>query len=372
MEKFKKFLKSALPIAISAIIGYVTMMLVLKNMPEDSNKSILLIKLIIVSISLIASAILHTIMHEGGHLIAGKMSGYSFVSFMVFGTVFIKEEGKIKRKKFPVIGAGGQCLMEPPELKDGSYPYILYNFGGSMMNIILGILFFIAMRFLDGNLHTIFLVTAVMGIAMGIMNITPLKTGGIATDGYNIYLCKKDIKSRYAFWVQLKIATLLSRGVRFRDMTEKWFEAMPLSELNNHLIISTAIMRYSYLIDIEEYNSAREYSKFMLDNCPKMLGIHQNEMRCELLFFELTNECREEEIEKLNTKELKDYLKATSSYLSRQKLLYAYAKIYEKNDIKANKVLTNFEKVCRNTPYLGEVEGERNLFMTVVSNQKLV
>ena len=39
--------------------------------------------------------ILHVFIHEFGHLIGGKMSGYEFVSIRFFNIAFIKKDGKL-------------------------------------------------------------------------------------------------------------------------------------------------------------------------------------------------------------------------------------------------------------------------------------
>lgn len=84
---------------------------------------------------------LQTIIHEAGHLVFGRLTGYKFSSFRIMNFVWIKENEKIKSKRLTVAGTGGQCLMVPPEMKDGKIPVALYNLGGSLMNIFAGLVF---------------------------------------------------------------------------------------------------------------------------------------------------------------------------------------------------------------------------------------
>ena len=88
------------------------------------------------ALSGIAAVFLHIALHETGHLIAGKISGYGFVSIRIFTMTFIKVNGKLKVKRFSMPGTLGQCLMSPPEPKDGKFPYFFYNLGGSLINFI--------------------------------------------------------------------------------------------------------------------------------------------------------------------------------------------------------------------------------------------
>jgi len=59
--------------------------------------------------------ILQIVLHEGGHLLFGLLSGYRFVSFRIFNWTLIRQEGKFRLKRFGIAGTGGQCLMLPPD-----------------------------------------------------------------------------------------------------------------------------------------------------------------------------------------------------------------------------------------------------------------
>ena len=85
----------------------------------------------------------HIIIHEAGHLVFGLLTGYKFSSFRVASFMWLKEDGKLKLKRLSIAGTGGQCLMTPPDMKDGKMPLVLYNLGGSFLNITLGALFLI-------------------------------------------------------------------------------------------------------------------------------------------------------------------------------------------------------------------------------------
>ena len=45
-----------------------------------------------------------------------------------------KEDGRFKVRKFSIPGTAGQCLLMPPEMKDGRFPYVIYNLGGVILN----------------------------------------------------------------------------------------------------------------------------------------------------------------------------------------------------------------------------------------------
>ena len=84
-------------------------------------------------VTIFASVLFSVITHELGHLIAGLLTGYRFVSFRIFSFMLVRSEGKWKIRRMSVPGTGGQCLMAPPRKKNGYYPFALYNLGGILL-----------------------------------------------------------------------------------------------------------------------------------------------------------------------------------------------------------------------------------------------
>ena len=94
---------------------------------------------------------LQLIIHELGHLIFGLLSGYKFSSFRIGNIILLKHRKKLKFKKLKIAGTAGQCLMSPPEIKDGKVPVFLYNLGGALLNLISCVIFFIIYIFTKEN-----------------------------------------------------------------------------------------------------------------------------------------------------------------------------------------------------------------------------
>ena len=306
--------------------------------------------------------IFQILLHEGGHLIAGLMSGYKFMSYRVFNVIFYNADGRIQRKRFSIPGTAGQCLMIPPEPVDGSFPYLLYNLGGVIVNLLTGCLFLVLYIVLPAMHHTpatLLLVFAAAGILTGLMNLIPFKMGGVANDGYNIRVLSKRKEARNAFRIMLLAGANLLAGVRFKDMTAEFAEE-PV-DINDPISASIAIYHYNYLNDIHDFENARLFAERMLNETDNMLDLQKNALRCELLYYELIGERREEEIERLYTKELKKFIKAAGSLLSVQRLLYAIAKLVDFNETEAEKILAKFNKGCAVYPHAGEVENEREM-----------
>ena len=90
-----------------------------------------------------ASMFLHILVHEGGHLAFGLLTGYKFSSFRIGSRILLKTEQGFQWKKLHIPGTAGQCLLDPPELINGKMPYVLYNLGGVLMNFLVSLICFV-------------------------------------------------------------------------------------------------------------------------------------------------------------------------------------------------------------------------------------
>ena len=77
---------------------------------------------------------LHVLLHEAGHLLCGRLCGYTLTSFRIGKWMLVRREGRWTISRFHIPGTGGQCLMCPPEGDDS--PIVLYNLGGGLLNLV--------------------------------------------------------------------------------------------------------------------------------------------------------------------------------------------------------------------------------------------
>ena len=373
-KKFKKFF----PHIIGFIIGAIGGVLLVFILPPIEHGGIFLLQFFAAAVLLVLGFVLHIFAHELGHLVAGKMSGYGFVSIRFFNVIFIKKEDKITRKKFNMVGAPGQCLMSPPETVNGKYPFVLYNLGGGLMNIIVSLLLLALYLFFSSATYSwMFLLFIITGFVLGITNLVPLKQGGLPNDGHNILTLGKNDVARRIFWNMMNINALIAKGFRYRDIPVEQFELPENANQNNIFVASAELMRFNWLMDRHDFMEAKALAELLLNTVTKMPDIYKNELHCELLFFELIGDCRKEEIDRLYSSDLKKYIKATSSYMSRQRLMYAYTILFLRDEAEAAKTLERFNKNCSSTPFLGEIACEREMIefidgLAVKSNELLV
>lgn len=311
------------------------------------------------------AAFIQNIVHECGHLIFGKLSRYKFVYFRIGKLMLISDKGKYKLKRFSLVGTGIQCLMMPPGSKGDEYPYISYKLGGVIVQIVFSLLCLLLYKLMPqvNYFSDFFSISAVIGIIFALMNGMPMYLWD--NDGNNALSLRKNCEVKRAFWLQLYIIGLVANGTRLADMSEELFQLPKKDDLSNPIICTIGAFKCSYLQDKKLFDEAKEMCEFMLENA---LGLHENlknELRCDLLFYEIMGLCRREEIDRLYTKQLKKYIKATSSYVSRKRLMYAYALLLEGDVSKAEKELEGFEKAAKVYPYEIEVQCERELIAIV-------
>ena len=317
--------------------------------------------------------IIQIIIHEAGHLIFGLLSGYEFISFRVGSITIVKDQEKFKLKKFKIKGTGGQCLMTPKTNNYEEINYVLYNLGGILMNFIASIICLLILMLVDTNQYIKVMLSEfiLIGVICVISNGIPMKLGGISNDGYNTMSISRDKFIKYCFYIQLKVNGLLSKGMRFKDMPIEWFNVKEGADLNNHLVTFLKIMEANYYQDKLYFNLAKECYENILDNAPNIIKLYENEIKCELLFYEILNG-NMEKVDELYTKELRNYIKITDCYISRKRLMYVYNLIVLKDKKKADKVLGEFEKLKNSYPIKGDIESEEEIMNFILENVKVV
>lgn len=314
-------------------------------------------------LGLYAASFFHMILHETGHLVFGLLTGYRFSSFRIASYLWIKENGKLRRKRLSIAGTGGQCLMTPPDKRDGKFPIVLYNLGGSIINTIIGVLFLLVyFLFTDiPFLSPLLLLFAIMGLITAMINGIPMRMGMIDNDGYNVLAISRSKEAFDAFWVQLKVVEQTSKGVRLKDMPSEWF-AMPADEaLKNSMTAIRGVLACNRLMDEEKFDEADARMAHLLEIDSGIVGLHRNLLICDRVFVELIGENRREVIENMLTKEQKKFMKTMKRFPSVLRTQYALALLFENDPVKAEVTRNEFEKAAKTYPYPHEIDSERDL-----------
>ncbi len=310
-----------------------------------------------------ASVYLQIIIHECGHLIFGLVTGYKFCSIRFSSFMWIKLEGKIRFKRYSLAGTGGQCLMAPPELIDGRMPFVLYNLGGCIANIIFsGMLLTCGLIYDVPYLSLFFIVCAIWGFSTALQNGIPFDLATVSNDGSNTLSLCKSRSARQGFWLSMKVGEALTNNIRIKDMPEEWFDIKPDGKDIHPLALSAEISRCDRLLDAHRFEEAKKDLLALLDSASnKINGVTRAILVCNLICCETFGENRSEVYERFLTKEHNNMVKALAKNIGVIRTGYVRALLIDNDPQKAGEVLREFDKMKNTYPYPSDYELESEL-----------
>ena len=303
----------------------------------------------------VGSFFLHIVIHEGGHLVAGLLSGYSFSMFKLFNFILVKDSDKFYLRKQNTPGMLGQCLMIPP--KDlASPPYVLYHLGGIIANLIAaagGYLMW--MMPLSPLVKIGFLTFTVVGIVLAMMNLIPVEPN----DGMNLWKASKSIEYQNQFNQLLQIHAGMINGKTGQELHGSLYFVgeEPLTDGNNATMLSLKALTY---IEEFKFDQAEMTLRPLWDEFDQVLNLHKSDVLKEYLFVLLLSDPDNEAVvEIVNNKWFKQ--QENNKQADTKRVLAAYAFIKENNFEKAIKLLDEAEHYIVKAPTLTDQNIERKL-----------
>lgn len=326
-------------------------------MPEDNDSFFQVIELIFL---IIISFYSQLIIHELGHLVFGKLTGYKLISFRIGSFAIVNKNGDRELKRYQLRGTGGQCLMSPPDLDDkDDFPVILYNFGGIIMNIFASLLFLIIFLNIRNNslIKAGSLTMVLIGLYLAFLNGIPMKVNNLANDGYNGLYLQKNTYIKKAFWCQLKINEGLANDKKLKEMDERYFIIPKEADRSNHLIVAIDTFRIIRLMEENRFKEAKLKINNLLDK-DYLLEIHKKRLKLEGIYIDMImGESRETIYGKLD-ENFRSYLENNSGYLSTLRFIYSYELLINNSIFESNEYLNRFNEISRVYPYRGDIERE--------------
>ena len=310
---------------------------------------------------------LQIILHEGGHLVFGLLTGYRFVSFNVCGFIWQKgPDGKLHAGRMQLAGAGGQCLMAPPEYNGGDFPFALYNLGGVLTNLLTAAIFgLLAWAIPVTWLRILLIMETVVGVGLALTNGLPIPVAAIQNDGKNLLCIRKDEHARWAFWVQMSIAAEMAREIRLKSMPDEWFAAFPEEAMDNPIVSTVAVMNTSRLMDELNFAAAEAEIRRLLAREKGVLGLYKMTMGCDGAVCEMIAGRPADLTESLFTKENQQLMKAMKAHPAMLRTQYALALLKDRDVAKAERLLASFETAAKKHPNPQEIAGEREILLAI-------
>ena len=247
---------------------------------EVRTSSFTLFNILTLFIALIVSFIGHIVIHECGHLITGKLSGYRFLFFRLFKWTILKKDDKLTWTHISIAGTGGQCLMLPPQ--DTLHPpYFFYLIGGVLANALTaGLAIIIYVWWWPSSILIIF---AMMGFISCAINGIP---SGF-NDGMTIKKIRANSIVRDQLMQQLEWTGKFTTGATYREFDKEeiiYNPHAPLTEQSNV---------YGKLIEINSYlekgylKEAKGLLQPLWDKKEDIVGPYQIEIIREYVFCHL-------------------------------------------------------------------------------------
>lgn len=322
-----------------------------------------LLNMVLALAGMYAAIYAQILIHEAGHLVAGLLSGYKFSSFRVGSLMWLRAGDGIKLRRLSLSGTGGQCLMSPPDMSGGKMPFVLYNLGGVLMNLVSVLVCALLFLLFDGVpfLSLFLLMMCIIGLGFALINGIPMSSSAVSNDGRNALELGRSPEALRSLWVQMKVSEENVKGTRLRDMPEAWFYIPDDEAMKNGMIAAMAVFYENRLMDRHEFAPAQELADRLLNSGAGLAGIHRSLLVCDRIYCELIGGGDRALIERLHGKELQKFMKQMGKFPSVIRTQHAYALLFERDEKKAERLRKHFEKVAKSYPYPADLESEREL-----------
>jgi len=373
----KTFLKRILRIlsfvALGVLIGFATVF-IFASVPSvretihdtvDKGFGIFMLWWLGFMLLLVAAGLFHLVIHEAGHLLFGLISGYGFVSFRIGSFVLVRDDEGFRWSRFSLAGTGGQCLLDPPAMKDGRFPYKLYYVGGIAVNLLTAVIAAVIALSCDGIgaiAAIVLLAIAVTGVLIGLLNGIPMKAGGMPNDGYNLFIAERDPLTLRPLWIQLKVNALQTRGMRLRDMPDEWFDVPEDADLRNYMYAAIAGLAVGRLLDMGRIEETRPILQRMKAADSGSIEVYRMGVACESAFVEIMTGGTAESVAGILTPEVLRFVDTYSRYImSCVRLLYVRARFVEHDEVKAAELYERAVRMSSESPNKGDAASEMEL-----------
>lgn len=368
-NKQKSSLSSVITVLICLLAGAAAGVLggMFVGSMSGGNDTLFFIYLGVLLVSLVVAYFAQIIIHEGGHLVCGLLSGYSFVSFNILGFVWQRgEDGALRTGRMQIAGAGGQCMMAPPEYNGGDFPYVLYNLGGVLANLLSAAVFALLAWLIPlAPVRILLICLAIVGALLGPMNAIPFANEAIQNDGKNILCIRRSIHARRAFWVQMRLAAEVARGVRVRDLPDEWFAPFPDAELNNPIVCAIPVLNTTRLMDMQDFPAALEAIRTLMARQKGVVGLYRTTMACDGAVCELLGGQPGEFTAMLEEPAHQQIMKAMADNPSILRTQYAIALLRDGDAEKSTALMDAFRKAAAKHAYPAEADSEQEIIALI-------
>ena len=288
MKSFLKFIGALL---LGALIGLICIIPIIVFGTGESFSTVVnkifghdalpyLAKAAMTIILICVACFLQLIIHEGGHLVTGLLTGYRFVSFRVLNWLLIRKDDRLQWRNFELAGTGGQCLLAPPDKPLEQIDTRWYNAGGVLANVITAVLAIVLMYTVDMPLwmHALMFLMAFIGVSFALLNGIPMKVGGVANDGLNLFQMEKDRPAKLCFCNILEVNARGQEGEPYTGMPERLFAMPDPLDWENALHVGAVLLSVTRKMAFHRWEDAYQLLTEAHDNKDSYMTLYQMEI----------------------------------------------------------------------------------------------
>jgi hypothetical protein len=144
-------------------------------------------------------------------------------------------------------------------------------------------------------------------------------------------------------------------------MPDEWFVVPSDESMKNGLIATVGVLACEHLMDKHQFNEADMLIKRLLTTENGVVGIQRNLLVCNRMYIELITNNRADVLEKMRTKQQLKFMKAMRGIPSIIRTEYAYALLAEKDGLKTETLLWQFDNCALTYPYPSEIQSNMEL-----------
>lgn len=296
----------------------------------------------------ILAAVVNTLVHEFGHVIAGKKNGFTFISMRIFLFTFVKLGKKLKVEFTGLREELGETEMLPNSDENLEKRFIKMTKGGLIATtvlLVLSLVPLVTVSFMGAKLWWVYALTSMffpVSVYFFFANVLPMENEGLLNDGAVISGLKNgDAVSKVTVGL-LKIHSELMRGKSPAEIDESLFYDLPQLPEDNPNFTLLLNNRYAYELDKGDFEKVKKLSdrlEGLLDDMPKA---YAGAVMADLLYNACTFDFDEEKADNL-VEDNERYLNGVNNFTN-LRIKSAYLTYVVKDYALANEFISKAER----------------------------
>lgn len=323
-------------------------------------------------IAVLIAFILNVVLHEGGHLVAGLLTGYRFVSFRFLNSTLIRRDGRLQWRNFELAGTGGQCLMAPPDRPLEQIDTRWYNAGGVLANILIVVISALLLWAFDlpDWLDELLVMMIILGLFIGLGNGIPLKMGGVANDGLNLLQLEKDIPGKQCFCNILEMNARNQEGEPYQNMPEHLFNLPEPIDWKNSMHVGAVLMTATRMMALHQWDEAYQLLAEALSHKDNYMKLYQLEVESMMTLTCIASGRVEEARQHYNKDIVKHITRHAATQSDKQLVAMAVALVLDGDRPKAEALFHQLEAERDKYIHLSDVTMSLDLMRWLLDNKR--